>query len=151
MNEKEIIRSLKSERCPPSVLKQVQAIIRSEKPSVTGWRWSIPVGISVAMVVLLSLIFINIRDDSTVSENIAAQNGIADSMEETIPAATADEDYLVEAEKLKVAFIYIGLKLREETERNRDIILSRTVPVVKDSIENTEEYIYNKVRGKRSL
>ena len=40
MDEKEIIRALKSERCPPSVLKQVKAAIRSEKPSITGWRWS---------------------------------------------------------------------------------------------------------------
>lgn len=138
MDEKEIIRTLKSERCPPSVLRQVQETIRSEKPSVTGWRWGVPVGVSAALVVLLSLIFFNLRDDSIVS------------VDETAPAPATVEDYLVEAEKLKFALAYIGLKLAEETERNRDIIFSRTVPVVMDSIENTEKYINNKVGGKRS-
>ena len=138
MDEKEIIRTLKSERCPPSVLRQVKTRIQSEKPFVTVWRRSIPVGVSVALVVLLSLIFFNLRDDSIVS------------LDETAPAPATVEDYLVEAEKLKFALAYIGLKLAEETERNRDIILSRTVPVVMDSIENTEKYINNKVRGKRS-
>ena len=138
MDEKEIIRTLKSERCPPSVLKQVQTTIRSEKPSVAGWRWSIPAGVSVALVVLLALIFINLHDDSIVS------------VDEVAPAPTTVEDYQAEAEKLKFALAYIGLKLAEETERNRDIILSRTVPVVMDSIENTEKYINNKVRRKRS-
>ena len=146
MNEKEVIRALKSERCPPSVLKRVQATIRSEKSSSTGWRWGIPVGISVAMVVLLSLAIINTSDHSKVGEEIAAKNGTADSINETVPAIADVEDYAAEAEKLKFALTYIGLTLREETKRNRDIILSRTVPVVKDSIESTEKYLYNKVR-----
>jgi len=151
MDEKEVIRTLKSERCPPSVLKQVQATIRSEKPSVTGWRWRIPVGVSVALVVLLSVIFINTRDDSIVSDDIAAQNGVAGIVNDKAPSAAVVEDYRAEAEDLKLALAYIGLALAEETERNREIIIGRTVPILKDSIANTEEYIHNKVRGKRSL
>ncbi len=150
MDEKEVIRTLKSERCPPSVLKQVQAKIRSEKPSVPGWRWRIPMGVSVALAVLLSVIFINIRDDSIVSDDIATQNGIADAINGKTPASAVVEDYQADAEDLKFALTYIGLMLAQETERNRDIILGRTVPIVKDSIVNTEKYIYNKVRGKRS-
>ena len=150
MDEKEIIRVLKSERCPSSVLKRVRATIRSEKPSAMGWRWKIPVGISVALIVLLSVILVNLGDDSTVSENIASQTRNADSVKKANPAATADEDYLAEARELKFALTYIGLTLREESERDRDIILNRTVPVVKDSIENTEKYINNKLRRKRS-
>lgn len=151
MDEKEVIRTLKSERCPPSVLKQVRAAIRSEKPSVIGWRWRVPAGISVALVVLLSLIWINIGDDSADSENIAVKNGVADSMKETVPEAMVADDYLVAAEELKFALAYIGLTLAEETERNRNIILGRTVPVLMDSIENTEKYIHNKVGRKRPL
>lgn len=150
MDEKEVIRTLKSERCPPSVLKRVQTAIRSEKPSVMGWRWGVPVSISVALVVLLSVIFINIRDDSIVSDDIATQNGAADSVNEKAPAEAVVEDYQADAEDLKFALAYIGLKLAEETERNRDIILGRTVPILMDSIANTEKYIHNKVRGKRS-
>jgi len=150
MDEKEVIRTLKSERCPPSVLKQVRTAIRNEKPSVTGWRWSVPAVISVALVVLLSVIFVNIRDNSIISEDIATQNGIADSVNEKAPAITVVEDYQADAEDLKFALTYIGLTLAEETERNRDIILARTVPVLMDSIQNTEKYIHNKVSGKGS-
>ncbi len=150
MNEKEVIRALKSERCPPSVLKQVQARIRSEG-SPSAWRHGIPVGISVVMVVLLSLIFINIRDDSIVTEENAANHDLAASMDGAVPATAPVDDYMAEAEELKLAFTYIGLTLREEAERNRDVILRSTVPVVRDSIENTEEFINNKTKGKISL
>ncbi len=151
MDEKEVIHALKSERCPPSVLKQVQAVIRSEKPSVIGWRWGIPVGISVALLVLLSVILVNIRDDSIVSDDVAIQNGFTGFINEKAPAAAAFKDYQAEAEDLKFALTYIGLTLAEETERNRDIILGRTVPVLMDSIENTEKYIHNKIREKGLL
>jgi hypothetical protein len=97
------------------------------------------------------VIFINIRDNSIISDDIAIQNGIADSVNEKPLASAVVEDYQADAEELKFALTYMGLMLAQETERNRDIILGRTVHVVKDSIVNTEKYIYNRVRGKRSL
>ncbi|MBN2319664.1 MAG: hypothetical protein JXR49_11330 [Acidobacteria bacterium] len=140
MNEKEVIRALKSERCPPSVLERVRETIRSEKSSITGWRWRVPVGISIAAVVLLLLVFIYINGSSHVPEETVA--------DKTVPEEPAVDDYMAEAERLKYVFTYIGLTLAEETERNRDIILRNTVPVVKDSIANTEKFINNKIGGR---
>lgn len=151
MNEREIIRALKSERCPPSVLKRVQAAVRSEKSSVAVWTWGIPVGIAAAMAILLLLIPADINDDAVVAGKMGAQNNTAARRDETVPAAPVAEDYAAEAEELKFIFTYIGLTLAEETDRNRDLILRRTVPVVKDSIESTERYINNKIRGKKLL
>ena len=149
MNEKEVIRTLKSERCPPSVLKRVQETVRGEKSPVTGWRWKVPVGISVAAVALLLTIFINVNDSPIVTDNPIADKNTVKSTDEAVPEKPAVADYRAEAERLKYVFTYIGLTLAEETERNRDIILRNTVPVVKDSIANTKELINNKIRGRK--
>jgi hypothetical protein len=147
MNEKEVIRTLKSERCPPSVLKRVQETIRGEKSSAAGWRWRVPVGITVAAAALL-LIFIYIKDGSIVTEEIAVDKNTGYSIDETVPAMPAVDDYAAEAERLKYVFAYIGLTLSEESKRNRDIILRNTVPVVKKSIADTEKLI-NNIRGRK--
>ena len=150
MNEKEIIRALKSERCPPSVLKRVWAEIRNEKVSTTGWSWSAPAAATVVIAALLIMIFITIPHDSPVQEEIAVNN-VTDPIDEAPKAGSVKEDYTADAEELKFALTYIGLTLASETERNRDIILRTTVPAVKDSIENTEKYINNSIRGKKLL
>ena len=148
MNEKEVIRALKSERCPPSVLKRVQDTIRGEKSSAAGWRWRVPVGISVAAAALLLLVFIHVNDRSIVTEETADGKNTGYSIDETVPAVLTTDAHLAEAERLKYVFAYIGLTLAEETERNRDIILRNTVPVVKKSIANTEKLI-NNIRGRK--
>jgi len=150
MNEKEIIRALKSERCPPSVLKRVREAIGNEKVSTTGWNWSVPATVTVAIAALLIMIFITIPDDSLVKEEIAA-NSASNSIGEAAKASRVGDDFTAEAEELKFALTYIGLTLAAETERNRDIILRTTVPVVKDSIENTGKFINNSIRGKKLL
>lgn len=149
MNEKDIIRTLKSERCPPSVLKRVQAMISSEKSYAVGWRWKVPVGISVAAATMLLLVFIHFNNGGIGTEEIAVDKHTRHSIDETVPALLTTEDYLAEAERLKYVFAYIGLTLAEETERNRDIIFSNTIPIVKNSITNTEEFINNKIRGRK--
>ena len=149
MNEKEIIRTLKSERCPPSVLKRVQATIRGEKFSAAGWRWKVPVGISVAAAAMLLLVFVHLNNGDIGTEEIVVDEHTGYSLDETVPPLLTTEDYLAEAERLKYVFTYIGLTLAEETERNRDIIFSNTIPIVKNSITNTEEFINNKIRGRK--
>ena len=148
MNEKEVIRALKSERCPRPVLERVRETIRGEKSSIPGWRWKIPAAISVATGVLLFLVFVYIGDRSNVAEKTVADKNTVYSADETVPEGPAGDDHTAEAERLKYVFAYIGLTLAEETERNRDIILRNTVPVVKESIANTEKFINNKIIGR---
>jgi hypothetical protein len=150
MNEKEIIRALKSERCPPSVLKRVRAAIRNEKVSPAGWSWSVPAAVTVAIAALLITILITVSDNSPVKEEIAANNATK-SVDEAVKTSRVTDDFTAEAEELKFALTYIGLTLAAETERNRDIILRTTVPAVKDSIENTGKFINNNIRGKKLL
>jgi hypothetical protein len=150
MNEKKIIRVLKSERCPPSVLKRVRAAIQNEKVSTTRWSWSVSAAVMFAIAVLLMVTLINIPDDPLIKEEIAANN-VPNPVDEAAKAGEVVDDFTVEAEELKFALTYIGLTLAAETERNRDIILKTTVPAVKESIENTGKYINNSIWRKNLL
>lgn len=147
MKKKEVIRTLKSERCPPEVLKRVTAEIRRSRPSGAGRRWSIYTAAAVVAGFLLMLILINVPDQSQVGQEFAVRT-VDDNRAGTI---SVEDDYTQQAEELKFALAYIGLKLESEAERNRDIILRSTVPALKESIEDTGKYIKNRIRGKKIL
>jgi len=93
------------------------------------------------------LILINVPDQSQVGQEFAVRT-VDDNRAGTI---SVEDDYTQQAEELKFALAYIGLKLESEAERNRDIILRSTVPALKESIEDTGKYIKNRIRGKKIL
>lgn len=148
MNEKDIVRVLKSEVCPSSVLTRIRETIQGERSAASGLRFGVPVGISIAIILLVSLVIVNTGNDSLITEEIAVKTIATDSTGRMPPVEPGD-DYRAAAEELKYVFTYIGLILVEETERNRDVILCKTVPVIKNSIENTGKFINNKIGEKK--
>ncbi|MEJ2108729.1 MAG: hypothetical protein P8Z37_02235 [Acidobacteriota bacterium] len=147
MKDKEFIRILKSEQCPPGVLKRVNAEIRRSQPSLSGRRLGVSVATAAAAAILLILALINFSDEPQVKERIANY----DAADNTLHMNSDAGDYAQQAEELRFVLAYIGLKMELEAERNRDIILRSTVPAVKESIEDTEKYINNRIWGKKLL
>jgi hypothetical protein len=145
MNEKDLIRALKSERCPSRVLRRVRERVGNEKPGVAGLRWGLPLVVSAAAMGLALMIFIHLKDGPVPAEKI----GTASITE---PASIVpSENPAVSVRELEYTLAYIGLTVKEQMEKNSGVVVRKTVPVIRQSIEDTQKIINKNMRDRKLL
>ncbi len=145
MNEKELIQILKSERCPDRVRQHAESLPRERRSMQPSGAWFAISSVMAVFVLMMSLLFI---DFDAVLQNGGHSDADTEIVQTRTNDATAELPHDLQstspgqaAEELKLVLAYIGMTLREETERTGEIIVSRGLPVITESVRETRRVI----------
>ncbi|GEM_PF-998474 len=130
-NLQRLVRDLRKERCPASVLENVSRRISAERPASGRFRYVNAGAITALVLLSIAVIWqwqIN-REDRTPA-----------------PLAAATEiNRSKTAEEAGTALAYIGQILLEASGRSKDVILKDAVPPLRNSFEIAKTKLMNPI------
>ena len=141
-----LIRQLRSEKCPPTVLDQVARRIAPEKtPARSGsWRPSLAWAVSFACIAcLLGAAALGLWQTHREAQRIAAELAATQVQSEATAAAQAQTQAqrALVRQQTQVAFGYIGQALLRAAAHTENALSKEAVP----SLRNSFDTVINKV------